>query len=157
MPFPPPDRPVFLVHASVAVIDGDRILMVQEAKPASREKWNLPGGHVDHGESPTGAAVREAREEVGLTLAMSGIVGIYANPQSIRFVYRAEANGQTAAPGDEILAVRWMRLDEVLAMQDSQLVAHASLRMLIHDLRTRPLAPLDVVRQTHPPANASAK
>lgn len=142
----PTDRPVFLVHASVAVMDGDRILMVQEEKPALHGRWNLPGGHVDHGESPNDAAVREAREEVGLTLTMSGVVGVYANPKSVRFVYRAEANGEQPAPGDEILAVRWVLLDDLLATPDAELVSPASLRLIVADLRGRQPVPLEFVR-----------
>jgi ADP-ribose pyrophosphatase YjhB (NUDIX family) len=142
----PPDRPVFLVHASVAVMDGDRIMMVQEEKPALHGRWNLPGGHVDHGESPNDAAVREAREEVGLTLAMSGIVGIYTNPKSVRFVYRADGNGERPSAGDEILAVRWVALDDLLATPDDELVSPASLRLIVADLRGRKPMPLDLIR-----------
>ncbi|MFD8703651.1 NUDIX domain-containing protein [Kitasatospora sp. NPDC059648] len=39
--------------------------------------WNFPGGNVEHGESPFGAALREAREELGLDLAAE-------NPQVLR-------------------------------------------------------------------------
>ena len=143
----PPERPVFLVHASVAIMDGDRILMVQEEKPSLHGRWNLPGGHVDHGESPNDAAVREAQEEVGLDLTMAGIVGVYANPKSIRFVYRAETNGKTPVAGDEILAVRWVALDDLLAMRDAELVSTASLRMIVADLKSQTLYPLEVVRK----------
>jgi 8-oxo-dGTP diphosphatase len=31
--------------------------------------WDLPGGHVEPGESPTGALVRELREELGIAIA----------------------------------------------------------------------------------------
>ncbi|WP_331745348.1 NUDIX hydrolase [Kitasatospora sp. NBC_01300] len=39
--------------------------------------WNMPGGNVEHGESPFDAALREAQEELGLDLAAE-------NPQVLR-------------------------------------------------------------------------
>jgi 8-oxo-dGTP pyrophosphatase MutT (NUDIX family) len=65
------ERPRFLVHVSVAVMDGNKVLMVEEEKEASRNKWNLPGGHVDYDEPLPLAAQRELREETGLDLPLS--------------------------------------------------------------------------------------
>jgi 8-oxo-dGTP diphosphatase len=33
--------------------------------------WDLPGGHIEANETPTGAVVREVQEELGVTLAWS--------------------------------------------------------------------------------------
>ena len=50
--------------ASVAVIDGDKILM---GKRRDNEKWTLPGGHMEQGESKEDGAIRELAEESGIT------------------------------------------------------------------------------------------
>lgn len=38
------------------------------------EKWDIPGGTVEHGELPRYAAVREAKEETGLDIAVKSII-----------------------------------------------------------------------------------
>ena len=43
-----------------------------------RDAWNLPGGRVDHSESPWAAVVREVEEEVGLLVRVERLLGVYS-------------------------------------------------------------------------------
>ena len=129
-------RCLFRLHASTVVLDADgRLLLVQEQKAASHGKWNLPGGHVDHGESPVAAAIRETAEETHLSVQPQYMVGIYSGKRAVRFVCVARHDGKAEPKaGDEILAVRWFAPAEIVAMDDAQLVAPAMLRQIVADV-----------------------
>ena len=62
--------------AAVHDITG-RMLLVRRCDTGD---WELPGGHVDPGESASDAAVRETAEESGITVEVTGLVGIYTDP-----------------------------------------------------------------------------
>ncbi len=57
---------------------GGRILLVRRAIEPGYGKWVFPGGYVDRGEPVVAAAVREAREESGLNVALHSLVDIYS-------------------------------------------------------------------------------
>jgi ADP-ribose pyrophosphatase YjhB (NUDIX family) len=144
--YAPDKRCLFRLHASAAVTDaGDRLLLVQEAKPDCRGKWNLPGGHVDHGESIADAAKRETREETGLSVKINGLIGIYSRPISARFVFRTDSVNGEASAGDEILDLRWAPIEQVLQMDDDQLVSPQILKRIVRDVEKGCLFPLDLI------------
>ena len=43
--------------------------------------WGLPGGRVEPGESLTQTALREAKEETGLTILVTRLLGVYSGPE----------------------------------------------------------------------------
>lgn len=127
----PQPRDNFRLIVSVVVLDGHgRLLLVQEAKPELRGRWNLPGGHMDHGELPPAAATRELYEETWVNLPMEGLLECYCTAEAVRFVFVARADRPVARPGDDILAVRWSTVDELLAMPQADLVAPHEFRMI---------------------------
>ncbi|MFD7154833.1 NUDIX hydrolase [Kribbella sp. NPDC059898] len=76
---PEPDS--LVVAASAVITDDDgRILLIRRADSGN---WALPGGALDLGESISDCAVREVREETGLDVEVTGMVGIYTDPRHV--------------------------------------------------------------------------
>jgi 8-oxo-dGTP pyrophosphatase MutT (NUDIX family) len=77
------DPPPALKRAAIAIAlvesDGDTALLLTRRVAGLRahsSQWALPGGRCDEGETPTEAALRELREEVGLDLGPADVLGV---------------------------------------------------------------------------------
>src|SRR5262245_19260618 len=71
-----------VVHSVTAVVtdEAGRILLVHKT---DNDLWALPGGGMDLGESIVDAAVRETKEETGIDIEVTGLVGVYTNPRHV--------------------------------------------------------------------------
>ncbi len=97
------------VGAGVLLTDEDRVLLVQRRDDPYQDQWQLPAGFVEYGESPDATAVREALEEVGLYVRLTGLAGAYFvgdDPRTagILLVYGAEVSGGELRAGDDAKA-----------------------------------------------------
>ena len=54
--------------ASVLLFRGDTVLLVKRRHGQNANLWSAPGGHVEEGETPAKAAIRELAEETGLSV-----------------------------------------------------------------------------------------
>jgi ADP-ribose pyrophosphatase YjhB (NUDIX family) len=63
---------------TIAIIQDRQILLT---KRSDFPVWCLPGGAVDDAESLAQAAVRESREETGLVVEITRLVGVYSRPR----------------------------------------------------------------------------
>jgi 8-oxo-dGTP pyrophosphatase MutT (NUDIX family) len=108
--------------------------------------WALPGGTMDLGERIAQTVVREAREETGLDVEVTGIVGIYSDPghiiaysdgevrQEFNVCFAARLVGGQLSVSAESTEVRWVA---PRAIED--LPMHESIRLRIkHFLEHRP-------------------
>lgn len=54
-------------------------LILERAQEPFAGRWDVPGGFVEMGESPREAVVREVREETGLTVIPTGLIGAFTS------------------------------------------------------------------------------
>ena len=64
------------VGVQCIVRDGDRILLGRRHAVFGHGSWGLPGGHLERGETITGAALRELEEETSLVGSSAEIVAV---------------------------------------------------------------------------------
>ena len=119
------------VSAGGLVIDetGTKGLLIgrRDLKDASRERllWSLPKGHIEAGETPEQAAVREVAEETGIHSEISRELGIIdfwfmAGGKRIHktvhhYLFR-EVGGVLAPQVSEVDDVGWFPLDEIISL-----------------------------------------
>lgn len=115
------------VAAYTLIVQDERLLLCRLSS-VERESgsWTLPGGGMDFGEHPEETAVREAREETGLAVRVTGLVTVdsrvchFADLKMhwLRFIYRAEIVGGSLA--DEIDgstdSCRWFTREQAEAL-----------------------------------------
>jgi ADP-ribose pyrophosphatase YjhB (NUDIX family) len=70
-----PEHP--LVGVGAIIIEGDRVVLVKRAHPPIQGHWSIPGGVLEVGEMVREAAIREAREETGLTVEPGELLGVF--------------------------------------------------------------------------------
>ncbi len=104
------------IAAAVVVHEGC-VLMVRRRVSEGRLSWQFPAGEVEPGEAREEAAVRETREETGLTVKALKLLGERVHPDTGRLMsYTAcEVAGGHAyvADTDELAELAWVALIEI--------------------------------------------
>jgi ADP-ribose pyrophosphatase YjhB (NUDIX family) len=124
-----------LLLPSVSVLPVDqagRVLLVRHA--GQHDGWAVLGGAVEPGESPAQAAVRETREEIGVEIRLTRLLGALGGPDYevtypngdrvayVTSVYAAEITAGLPAPADgELAEVAWFRPDQLPDLDLSRL------------------------------------
>lgn len=140
MPVPP--GPAATVDVVILLPD-DRVVLVERRFPPPG--WALPGGFVEVGETLEAAAVREAREETGLEVALTDLVYVYSDPRrdprrhTLSAVFLGRADGAPRGGDDaaEARAFAWTALPSPIAFDHAEILADAR-RLLLTGARRRP-------------------
>jgi ADP-ribose pyrophosphatase YjhB (NUDIX family) len=107
--------------ASAALFRQGAVLLVQRRTPPYADRWTLPGGHIEFGESPAEAARRELREETGLDMenpvlccALDFLVrGSESETHFLILVHAGHYAGGEPVLSDELSSFAWFRPDEL--------------------------------------------
>ena len=105
------------VDIRAAIVENNKILLVQEKMD---NKWAMPGGWADVGESPVNAIIRETKEESGLDVVPNKIIGVYdANRDgrplelfhAYKIVFLCEKLGGNLKISSETIAVDYFKFN----------------------------------------------
>ena len=140
-----PEAPTInsVVPSVVAIVQDEqgRVLMIHKT---DNDKWALPGGGHEPGESIADTVVREVKEETGYDVQVETITGTYTNPrhvmsyddgevrQQFSIAFRARLIGGEKRTSSESSEVEWLTPEEI-----DQLDLHPSMRLRLQHALTR--------------------
>ncbi|GEN46143.1 NUDIX hydrolase [Alkalibacillus haloalkaliphilus] len=116
--------PTHIVACGGIVVDeGGNILLVKE----NHGGWVFPGGQVEVGENLEDGVIREVKEESGIDVVVSHLVGVYSNtgihkwhdgvtdvPTKVMFDFVCEPIGGELTTSEETTDSRWVPKNDVL-------------------------------------------
>lgn len=113
-----PSAPGEVTNASVACLDGCRVLLVQRSPGESSfpSNWEFPGGRIESGETPAEAATREFREECGCEVNVREEVARFSwdadGRRSTEVVFAGTTSGPIRLSGDHC-DYAWVRHEDL--------------------------------------------
>lgn len=109
-----------LPTAGAVIVRGDRFLAIRRANEPFAGLWDIPGGFCEASEHPESAAIREAEEETGLQVFITGLVGIYSDSYdfqgdvrptiNIYYICHVEDPAQVTSQSNEAEDADWFLL-----------------------------------------------
>jgi 8-oxo-dGTP diphosphatase len=101
------------------VVRDGRVLLVRRAIQPALGQWDIPGGFLEADEHPEAGAVRELREETGLDIIITRLLGVYIGTYvygddpayTLDMVFVASAPDGEPRPADDASEIGWFAPD----------------------------------------------
>lgn len=113
-----------------------KILLGKRAVDPHKGAYDTIGGFLEEGEEPIHGAIRETKEETGLTVEIVKLLGIYTDcygdedVYTLNIAYIAKVIGGSMKPQDDVAELEWV---DILSF--SPLKSFASTKKALKDLR----------------------
>lgn len=143
------------IHSTAACViqQGERFLIVEEARGGSTTVFNQPAGHIEPGEGPIAAILREVEEETAWQVTLTNYLGLYIfhTPHGQTF----HSHGFIATPKTfldtsldrDITATHWLTLAEIQAFNNAGRLRSPLVVTRIQDALEGRCYPLTVIRE----------
>jgi ADP-ribose pyrophosphatase YjhB (NUDIX family) len=121
-PNAPKPTNIVIAVSVFALDDIGRLLVIRRT---DNDRHAIPGGRHELGETMTQAAIREVIEETGITVEITGLIGIYSDPghvigysdgevrQEFSICFRGRPVSGEPRTSDESTEVRWVERGEL--------------------------------------------
>ncbi|MCM3745549.1 NUDIX hydrolase [Sporosarcina luteola] len=116
--------PTHIVACGGLVEDSDGNILIVKTEHGG---WVFPGGQVEVGENLMDGVIREVKEESGIDVEVSHLIGVYTNsalykwydgvtdvPTKVMFDFACKPVGGELCTSDETSDCKWVPKDEVL-------------------------------------------
>lgn len=107
---------------AIVLNERGEVLLAQRAHEPFKEKWCIPGGHVEFGEHPEHAVKRELQEETGLEMSSCSFF-TYFNEyykemqwHAVALIFTGSASGILTPQAGEVKQLKFVKPEEVLQM-----------------------------------------
>lgn len=144
-----------LIHSTAACViqRGEHYLMVEEQRGGPHSVFNQPAGHIEPGEGPMTAILREVQEETAWRVSLTRYLGLYVFHTDDGQTFHSHAfiaeplHQLDLALDPDIVATHWLTLEQLHELDRQSRLRSPLVIKRIEDALSGPYYPLEVIRE----------
>ena len=143
------------IHSTAACViqQGEHYLMVEEQRGGPHSVFNQPAGHIEPGEGPMTAILREVQEETAWRVSLTHYLGLYVFHTDDGQTFHSHAfiaeplHQLDLALDPDIVATHWLTLEQLRELDRQSRLRSPLVIKRIEDALSGPCYPLTVIRE----------